>query len=47
MTVYTPAGYETSKRSYPVLYLLHGMGGDEDAWEELGRATQILDKSYR
>ena len=43
MTVYTPAGYETSKRSYPVLYLLHGMGGDEDAWEELGRATQILD----
>ena len=43
MTVYTPAGYETSKRSYPVLYLLHGMGGDEDAWDELGRATQILD----
>ena len=43
MTVYTPAGYETSKRSYPVLYLLHGMGGDENAWEELGRATQILD----
>ena len=43
MTVYTPVGYETSKRSYPVLYLLHGMGGDENAWEELGRATQILD----
>lgn len=43
MTVYTPAGYETSKQSYPVLYLLHGMGGDENAWEELGRATQILD----
>ena len=43
MTVYTPAGYETSKRNYPVLYLLHGMGGDENAWEELGRATQILD----
>lgn len=44
MTVYTPAGYESdSLRHYPVLYLLHGMGGDEDAWGELGRATQILD----
>lgn len=43
MTVYTPAGYEDSDRSYPVLYLLHGMGGDENAWPELGRATQILD----
>ena len=43
MTVYLPAGYETSGESYPVLYLLHGMGGDEDAWSELGRAVQILD----
>ena len=43
MTVYTPAGYEEGKESYPVLYLLHGMGGDEDAWSELGRAIQILD----
>jgi len=43
LTVYTPAGYETSGRRYPVLYLLHGMGGDENAWSELGRATQILD----
>ena len=43
MTVYTPAGYETSRRRYPVFYLLHGMGGDEEAWEQLGRATQILD----
>lgn len=43
LTVYTPAGYETSGKRYPVLYLLHGMGGDEDAWSELGRATQILD----
>lgn len=42
-TVYTPAGYEDSGRSYPVLYLLHGMGGDENAWTELGRASQILD----
>lgn len=43
MTVYTPAGYEDSQQAYPVLYLLHGMGGDENAWSELGRATQILD----
>lgn len=43
LTVYTPAGYETSAKRYPVLYLLHGMGGDENAWSELGRATQILD----
>ncbi len=43
MTVYTPAGYEDSKESYPVLYLLHGAGGDENAWSELGRAVQILD----
>ena len=44
MTVYTPAGYENNgKTRYPVLYLLHGMGGDEQAWMELGRASQILD----
>lgn len=43
MTVYTPAGYETSGKRYPVFYLLHGMGGDENAWSELGRATQIID----
>lgn len=43
LTVYTPAGYETSKEKYPVLYLLHGMGGDEEAWMTLGRASQILD----
>jgi enterochelin esterase family protein len=42
-TVYTPAGYEISKQKYPVLYLLHGIGGDEQAWTELGRAAQILD----
>lgn len=43
ITVYTPAGYETSNKKYPVLYLLHGMGGDEDSWSTLGRAAQILD----
>lgn len=43
MTVYTPAGYEGGKQKYPVLYLLHGGGGDEEAWGTLGRAAQILD----
>ena len=44
MTVYTPAGYEKdTKKKYPVLYLLHGSGGDEDAWSDLGRTIQIMD----
>ena len=43
LTVYTPAGYETSGKRYPVFYLLHGMGGDEEAWIALGRTSQILD----
>ena len=43
ISIYTPPGYENNKQSYPVLYLMHGMGGDEEAWLALGRATQILD----
>ena len=43
MTVYTPPGYESSDTHYPILYLLHGAGGDEKAWSDLGRAPQILD----
>ncbi|MBP3834162.1 MAG: esterase [Bacteroidaceae bacterium] len=45
MYVYTPAGYDRNNKSvkYPVLYLLHGGGGDEDAWSTLGRTCQILD----
>lgn len=43
MYVYTPAGYNESKKKLPVFYLLHGGGGDEDAWTTLGRAPQILD----
>ena len=43
MYVYTPPGYETTKDRYPVLYLLHGAGGDEDAWYTLGRANFIMD----
>jgi enterochelin esterase-like enzyme len=43
MYVYTPAGYEGGNQRYPVLYLLHGAGGDEDAWFNMGRASQIMD----
>ena len=43
MYVYTPPGYEAGKSRYPVFYLLHGGGGDEDAWTSNGRAPEILD----
>ena len=43
MYVYTPPGYDSGNDKYPVLYLLHGAGGDEDAWSALGRANYILD----
>ena len=43
ITIYTPPGYETSDTKYPVLYLMHGIGGDEEAWMGLGRTSQILD----
>ena len=43
MYIYTPPGYKTGNQRYPVLYLLHGGGGDEDAWNTLGRASVIMD----
>ena len=44
LTVYTPYGYESNpKKKYPVLYLLHGAGGDEEAWISMGRTAQIMD----
>jgi enterochelin esterase-like enzyme len=44
MYVYLPPGYQANgSRRYPVLYLLHGAGGDEDAWVTMGRANIILD----
>lgn len=43
ITIYTPPNYESNKNKYPVLYLLHGSGGDEDCWYSLGRAAQIMD----
>lgn len=42
MSIYTPPGYDKGKK-YPVLYLLHGAGGDEEAWLTLGRTQQIMD----
>ncbi|MCC7175358.1 MAG: hypothetical protein IT159_09190 [Bryobacterales bacterium] len=43
MFVYTPPGYEGGSTRYPVLYLLHGSGGDEDAWPTMGIANVIMD----
>lgn len=43
-SVYLPTGYETSKRSYPVLYLLHGGGDDHTAWVQSGEVQFIADK---
>ncbi len=40
--VYTPPGY-TADRKYPVLYLLHGIGGDENEWPRGGKPGIILD----
>ena len=43
MIIYTPPDYNKSKESYPVLYLLHGGGGDEEGWISRGRANYVLD----
>ena len=43
IAIYTPNGYESSNKDYPVLYLHHGIGGDEEAWLGSGRAAQIMD----
>ena len=43
MFVYTPPGYEAAATRYPVLYLLHGSGGDEEAWPTMGIANVIMD----
>ncbi len=43
--VYTPPGYSKSKK-YPVLYLLHGIGGDEKEWFNGGKPHIILDNLY-
>jgi S-formylglutathione hydrolase FrmB len=43
-TVYVPDGYQTSDLHYPVLYLLHGAGGDEKAWVEHGGIRERADR---
>jgi enterochelin esterase-like enzyme len=45
--VYLPPDYETSQRSYPVLYLLHGGGDDQTGWVQFGEVLHIADKSIR
>jgi len=43
LVVYTPAGYETSGRSYPVFYLVSGTTDTEETWFKVGRLNTILD----
>ena len=43
VNVYVPPDYATSGKSYPVLYLLHGIGGDENEWRRGGHPEVILD----
>ncbi|MBW7991072.1 MAG: esterase family protein [Planctomycetes bacterium] len=45
--IYLPPDYETSKRSYPVLYLLHGAGDDQTGWIQFGEVKYIADKTIR
>ena len=45
--VYLPPDYETSQRSYPVLYLLHGAGDDQTGWVQFGEVLSIADKAIR
>jgi enterochelin esterase-like enzyme len=43
MHVYTPPGYERGAGTFPVLYLLHGAGDNDESWTSVGRAGLILD----
>jgi enterochelin esterase-like enzyme len=43
MHVYLPPGYETNNQRYPVFYLLHGAGDNDDAWTSVGHANFIID----
>ena len=45
--IYLPPDYETSQRSYPVLYLLHGGGDDQTGWVQFGEVQHIADKAIR
>jgi enterochelin esterase-like enzyme len=45
--IYLPPDYETSQRSYPVLYLLHGAGDDQTGWVQFGEVLNIADEAIR
>lgn len=45
--IYLPPDYETSQRSYPVLYLLHGAGDDQTGWVQFGEVLRITDKAIQ
>ena len=45
--IYLPPDYETSQRSYPVLYLLHGGGDDQSGWVQFGEVLHIADRAIR
>jgi enterochelin esterase-like enzyme len=45
--VYLPPDYETSQRSYPVLYLLHGAGDDQTGWVQFGEVLRITDEAFK
>ena len=45
--VYLPPDYETSQRSYPVLYLLHGAGDDQTGWVQFGEVLTIADEAIK
>lgn len=45
--VYLPPDYETSDRSYPILYLLHGGGDDQTGWVQFGEVLSITDKAIK
>lgn len=44
-SVYLPPDYETSQRSYPVLYLLHGAGDDQTGWVQFGEILHIANEA--
>jgi len=45
--IYLPPDYETSQRSYPILYLLHGAGDDQSGWVQFGEVKNIADKAIQ
>ncbi len=46
-SVILPEDYYSSKKNYPVVYLLHGLGDNESSWLEYGQVSQIVDPAVR